>query len=52
VGLAGVRFWEHVQGWWDIRSLPNVLLVHFANLKADLPSEIRRIARHLEHFPR
>jgi aryl sulfotransferase len=48
LALFGSSFWEHVQGWWDIRGLPNVLLVHFANLKADLPGEIRRIARHLE----
>ncbi|MBT8139250.1 MAG: sulfotransferase domain-containing protein [Gammaproteobacteria bacterium] len=37
-------FWENVQSWWDIRELPNVLHVHFANLKRDMPGEIRRIA--------
>jgi len=37
-------FWENVQSWWDIRELPNVLLLHFANLKRDLPGEMRRIA--------
>jgi aryl sulfotransferase len=41
-------FWEHVRGWWQIRALPSVRLVHFANLKRDLPSEIRRIAAFLE----
>ncbi len=46
-GSSG-SFWEHVQGWWDIRGLPNVMLVHFANLKADLPGEISRIARFLD----
>lgn len=40
-------FWQHVQGWWNIRGLPNVLLVHFNSLKADLPGEIRRIAAYL-----
>ena len=40
-------FWEHIQSWWDIRALPNVLLVHFANLKRDLPGEIRRVAEFL-----
>jgi aryl sulfotransferase len=40
-------FWSHIQSWWDIRRLPNVLLIHFANLKADMPSEIRRIAKFL-----
>lgn len=40
-------FWEHVRGWWGIRDLPNLLLVHFAQLKADLAREIRRIAEFL-----
>jgi aryl sulfotransferase len=40
-------FWENVQGWWNVRELPNVLLVHFANLKADLVGEMRRIAQFL-----
>ena len=37
-------FWENVRSWWDVRHLPNVLLVHFAALKADMPGQIRRIA--------
>src|SRR5262245_1232348 len=41
-------FWEHVRGWWAIRDLPNVLLVHYANLKRDLPGEVRRAAAFLE----
>jgi len=40
--------WENTQGWWDLRGLPNVLLVHFNNLKANMEREIRRIARFLE----
>jgi len=48
VGLPlGVSFWEHVQGWWNARHLPNVLLLHFNNLKADLPGQIRHIASFL-----
>ena len=41
-------FWENVRSWWEIRDLPNVKLVHFANLKRDMPGEIRRIAEFLE----
>ncbi len=41
-------FWENIRSWWDIRNLPNVKLIHFANLKADMPGEIRRIAEFLE----
>ena len=37
-------FWENVRSWWQIRDLPNVLLIHFGRLKADMPGEIRRIA--------
>jgi aryl sulfotransferase len=41
-------FWDNVRSWWEIRSLPNVCMVHFANLKKDMPDEIRRIAEFLE----
>jgi aryl sulfotransferase len=33
-----------VQGWWNIRHLPNVLLVHYDDLTADLAGQMRRIA--------
>jgi aryl sulfotransferase len=41
-------YWENVRSWWAIRDLPNLLLLHFADLKADLGREIRRIAAFLE----
>lgn len=41
-------FFENVRSWWAIRDLPNVHLVHFADLKADMPGEIARIAAFLE----
>ena len=40
-------FWENVRSWWEIRHLPNVLMVHFADLKRDMPAQMRRIARFL-----
>lgn len=43
----GASFWQHTQGWFDASHLPNVLLVHFNNLKADLPREMKRIAAFL-----
>jgi aryl sulfotransferase len=43
-----VDFWPHVQGAWNIRHVPNLLLVHYANLKADLRGEIERIAHFLD----
>ena len=40
--------WENVRSWWNVRDLPNVKLVHFANLKKDLEGEIRGIAKFLD----
>ena len=39
--------WENVRSWWAIRDLPNIYLLHFANLKSDMPAEIRRLAAYL-----
>ena len=41
-------FWDHIRTWWQIRELPNILLVHFNNLKCDMPGQMRRIADFLE----
>jgi len=41
-------FWENVRTWWAIRDLPNVELIHFASMKADMPGQIRSIAEFLE----
>jgi aryl sulfotransferase len=51
-------FWENIRSWWEIRALPNCLLLHYAELKADLPGAIHRIAAFLDipvdarRFPR
>ena len=41
-------FWGHIRGWWEARNQPNLLLLHFNDLKADLEGEMRRIAKFLE----
>ena len=41
-------FWENVRSWWQIRNLPNVRLIHFSELKRDLPGQMREIASFLE----
>ena len=41
-------FWENIRSWWAIRELPNVKLVHFSELKADMPGMIRAIAEFLD----
>ncbi|HEV2748868.1 MAG TPA: sulfotransferase domain-containing protein [Allosphingosinicella sp.] len=41
-------FWENIRTWWEIRHLPNVMMLHFSDLKADMPGQIRRIAAFLD----
>jgi aryl sulfotransferase len=41
-------FWENVRSWLEVRGLPNVLFVHFADLKQGMPKEMRRIAEFLD----
>ncbi|PSR19000.1 sulfotransferase [filamentous cyanobacterium CCP3] len=40
--------WDNMRSWWQVRHLPNVLMVHYAQLKQDLPGQMRRIAAFLE----
>jgi aryl sulfotransferase len=47
----GFPYWSHhhhARTYWDFRHLPNLLFVHYNDLKADLPGEMRRIARFLD----
>jgi aryl sulfotransferase len=37
--------WENVRTWWAIRNLPNVLFIHFAEMKRDMPGQMRRIGK-------
>jgi aryl sulfotransferase len=41
-------FWDNVASWWDIRPLPNLMLLHFEDLRRDLPGQMRRIAAFLD----
>jgi aryl sulfotransferase len=47
-GAPWWSFWENTASWWALRHLPNVKLVHFNRLKADLEGEMRSIADFLE----
>ena len=50
----GYPFWSnisHAQTWWDFRSLPNILFVHFADLLEDPSGEIARVAKFLDVTP-
>ena len=39
---------RHISGFWEIRDFPNVLMVHYDDLKSDLSAEMRRIAAFLD----
>jgi aryl sulfotransferase len=41
-------FWDNIRTWWQARNVPNLLLVHFNDLKADPQGEMRRIADFLD----
>lgn len=40
-------FWENIRSWWEVRDLPNVRLIHFEDLKRDMPEQMRQIAAFL-----
>ena len=47
----GYPFWStfhHLQSFWSHRELPNIHFIHYADLQADLASEMRRIASILQ----
>lgn len=49
--VEGYPFWSnfhHVQSWWEFRHLPNILLVHYNDLLADLNGGIKRISEFLD----
>jgi aryl sulfotransferase len=46
-GYPFYSLWDNVRSWWEIRHLPNVLFLHFAELKQDMPKQIQRIAKFL-----
>ena len=39
-----LSFFHFQRTWWEARRRPNVLFVHFNDLKADLSGEMRRVA--------
>jgi aryl sulfotransferase len=43
-GSPTMSYFHFERTWWEERHRPNVLLVHYNDLKADLPSEMQRVA--------
>jgi aryl sulfotransferase len=48
VGDPGASYWEMERSYWAARREANMLLVHYADMKADLAGEIARIADFIE----
>jgi aryl sulfotransferase len=47
-GSPSMSYFHFERSWWEERRRrPDVLLVHYADLKADLAGEMRRVADHL-----
>jgi aryl sulfotransferase len=47
----GYPYWgnlHHTQSWWEYRHLPNILFIHYRDLRADLAGEFQRIAHFLQ----
>ena len=44
IGDPYCGFWHMERSYWDARDEPDMLLVHYADLKKDLDGEMRRIA--------
>lgn len=40
-------FWDNARSWWAIRHLPNVIFVHYHELKRDMPGQMRALATFL-----
>lgn len=41
-------FWDNIRSWWAIRNLPNVMFVHYADLKRDMPGQMHRMSKFLD----
>lgn len=47
-GGVDTDFFAFTRGWWEARHLPNVYLLHYQNLKDDLPGQVDKLAAFLE----
>lgn len=50
-GLLTMLFFGFANGWWPLRNKPNVLMLHFNDMKADHEATIRKIAAFLGFEP-
>jgi len=50
-GLLTMFFFGFINAWWPLRNKPNVLLLHFSEMKKDHEGSVRKIAQHLGFEP-
>ena len=36
-----------VLSWWNVRKLPNILIMKYEDMKRDLPGAVRMVAKYL-----
>ncbi|MTH95352.1 sulfotransferase domain-containing protein, partial [Roseibium sp. RKSG952] len=41
-------FWANIRSWWNVRNRPNVMFLHYNNLKEDLEKSVHQISSFLE----
>jgi len=44
-GLLGHLYFKYVKEWWSLKDEPNVLLLHYADVKKDLSSNVTKVAK-------
>jgi len=50
-GMLTMFFFGFINGWWPHRNKPNVLFLHYSEMKRDHEGSIRKIAAHLGFEP-
>jgi len=50
-GLLTMLFFGFINGWWPLRNKPNVMLIHFSEMKKDHEGSVRKIADFLGFTP-
>ena len=41
-------YWGYVNSWWPYRNDPNVIMLHYSNVRRDLKGHVAKIAKFLE----
>lgn len=49
VAVGGV--FEFIEAWWPLRDQPNVLMMHFSDMKSDHEGSVRKVAEFLGYEP-